>query len=298
MKISIAIVAAMAVSSAGLYGTGVIGGGAYDNMFEAQLNGDAGSDVEYPVALEDVFTKLISTPVIDEANREFGNNFAPQIIISARSDRQITWKVNFQSEHIATVVIDLTPVSAGSTRANLTVNVANNSILLAASSASDTDVQELEKLSRLMIAILIDYRLTGKRADAAMVKAALYDYPNAKDLEAKLMAIDRVARLRFGSSIPEPEIPEYLEMEDGENYDMSPASATEPTDSTIGEATEELYQDHDASGNSAAVERAIERAERDAERASEQAAEAAERAGAAAERAAMQAQYAARRAAN
>jgi hypothetical protein len=298
MKSSIVYAALATLSSAGLYGSGVIGGGAYDNMFEAQLNGDAGSDVEYPIALEKVFTKLISTPVIDEANRGFGNNLAPQIIISTRSDRQITWKVNFQSELIATVIIDLSPVDTGSTRVNLSVNLASNNILLAANAESNSDVRELEKLSRLMIAILIDFRLTGKLIDQTMIRDAFYGHPNAKDLEAKLLAIERIAQLRFGPSMPEAEILDYTDMEDDENYDMSPVSATQPTDSTIGEITDELYQDEDSAGNSAAIERAIERAERDRERASERAAEAAERASAAAERAAMQAQYAARRAAN
>jgi hypothetical protein len=298
MKIPIAILAFSTLSSAGLYGTGVIGGDAYESMFEAELNDDSDAEVTYPMAMEDVFSKLISTPVIEAFNKGGKKGFAPQIVISAKGNRQITWTVNVQNEHVGDVVIDLISADAASTQVKLLVNIADNSILTAADSSSHSDIDKLEKLSRLLIAMVIDQRLSGTLFGPDKIRSAYFTDPNAQYLMVKLAAIESVLSSRSGSPLPELDTLDFNDDDIDDYYEHSPESMTEPTDATIGE----VDQSSDWSSGSYEAEREIRNAERAAERASEQAAEAvaraSQRAAEAAERAAEAAEGARRRASN
>ena len=290
MKTYLAIAAATALSSAGLYGTGVIWGSDQTSLFEAELAGDQNANAVYPMALDDVYSKLISTPIIDAVGQNSQNDFAPQIIISTQNNHQITWQMKIQNVPVADVVVDLTPES-DTTRVTFDINIADNSIIAAAAS-KDTSVGELNRISRLLVALIVDYRLTGKQIDESQIRQVFSAYDIANSAK-KLAAIRQVMGPSFGTQEPQIEYVVPDEQFDDVDIDYSPESITDPTDptdATIGEVAEEIAaQDAAADAAERAALRAIRRAEKDAEQAAEMAEHAAQQA--------EQAAHAARRAA-
>jgi hypothetical protein len=288
MKTYLAIAAATVISSAGLYGTGVIWGSDQTSLFEAELTGDQNANAVYPMALDDVYSKLISTPIIDAVGQNSPNDLAPQIIISTQNNRQITWQMKIQNVAVADVVVNLTPES-DTTRVTFDINIADNSIITAAAASKDTSVDELKRISRLLVALVVDYRLTGKQINESQIRHVFSAYDIASSAN-KLAAIRQVMGPSFGAQ--EPPIEYILPDEQFDDFDIdySPESITDPTDATIGDVAEEIAA-QDAAANAAerAAARAIRRAENDAERAAEMAEYAAQQA--------EQAAYAARSAA-
>ena len=277
MKTYLAIAAATALSSAGLYGTGVIWGRDQTSLFEAELAGDQNANAVYPMALDDVYSKLISTPIIDAVGQNSQNDFAPQIIISTQNNRQITWQMKIQNVPVADVVVDLTPES-DTTRVTFDINIADNSIIVAAAASKDTSVGELNRISRLLVALIVDYRLTGKQIDESQIRQVFSAYDIANSAK-KLAAIRQVMGPSFGTHEPQIEYVVPDEQFDDVDIDYSPESITDPTDATIGEVAEEIAaQDAAADAAERAAVRAIRRAEKDAEQAAEMAEHAAQQA--------------------
>ena len=283
MKIYIAAAALAAISSAGLYGTGIIGGGDETSLFDAELAGDGEAAADYPMAIDDVYSKLISTPVIDAIARSSKDHFIPQVIISSQNNRQIVWRMKFQNENLGDLVINLIPTNADTTRVTFQINIADSSILAAASAAVDNDTnrQQLEKLSRMLIAAAIDQRLSGKPIEMDAIKAS-YSNRELKNLDARISAIQHAINLRFAETAPSADLEDMQEQFETSDEDFSPETATDPTDASIGEIDSELPIGEQELSEMYTAEQAVRRAGRAANMAAAAADAAAEQAASAA----------------